>query len=93
MERATTRRHLLAAVCALGTEKGTMEERLRTCYERGLSRVSRNPGLPAHLQAEYDELMAGLAWLFEKGRKPGPRESSALAKRIVALYDRFIKES
>lgn len=63
------RRHLLAV--AWWTAKGTMEERLRTCYERGPSRVSRHPGLPGHLQSEYDPLMARWARLLEKGERQG----------------------
>lgn len=91
MERATTRRHLLAALCALGAETGTIEERLRAAYERGLSRVSPNPGLPGQLQAEYDELMAEFSRLFGAEQKTGRGEASALAKRVVSFYDRFIR--
>lgn len=92
MDLLTTRRHLLAAVFALGAHDGTIEQRLHAAYERGLRRISASPGLPDHMRTEYDALMAELAdFLGGHGEMDGQR-ASRLAKRVVMLYQRAIKE-
>ena len=92
MDVITTWRHLFAAVLGLVSEQGTVDQRLREAYLGGLSRISGNPGLPEHLQGDYEKLMTELADLFAE---PGPvdvKRASQLAKRVVALYDRVTRE-
>lgn len=92
METKTTKRELLAAVCALGANEGTVEQRIRTAYERHLSRLSA-AHFPGHLRRDYEQLMFDLALLLNQGSEVEGKPASSLAKRIVALYDRVLKNT
>lgn len=92
MDLATSWRHLLSAVLRLGADEGTVDERLREAYAKGLRRISRNPSLPDHLRQEYEQLMSELDHLFGSGDEIDIRRASRLAKRVVALYDHVNKE-
>ena len=88
----TNWRHLFAAVLVLGADEGTIDQRLREAYVGGLSRISRNPGLPLHLFGDFERLMAELSEIYDKPGEVDAKQASRLAKQIVALYDRVTKE-
>lgn len=92
MDLLTTWRHLFSAVLTLGSDQGTVDQRLRQAYLGGLSRISRNPGLPDHIQGDYDKLMVELTQVFDGGGPIDTRRASRLAKHVVAIYDRVTKE-
>lgn len=91
MDLTTTRRHLLAALCALGTDEGRIEQRLHAAYAGGLRRLSR-ADLPDDVRPEYLALMAELADLYSRPDRIDAERASRLAKRVVKLYERVIKE-
>ncbi len=92
MDLITTWQHLFSAVLTLGSNQGTVDERLRQAYIGGLSRISPNPGLPDHIQEEYDKLMSELTDLYKHQGSIDTKRASLLAKRVVAIYDRVTKE-
>lgn len=91
MDLKTTRRHLLAAVRALGTADGSIEARLRAAYETALSHVAYDSGVPEPLQADFDTLIKGCEELLKQ--EPADQARAArLAKQVVMLYERAVKE-
>lgn len=90
MDSITIRRQLLSAVSTLGADPGTIEQRLRRVYEGELSQIA---GLTAEAGRDYDRLMAELAELLGGQSRFDLKRASALAKRVVALYERVISEA
>jgi hypothetical protein len=88
----TSWRHLFTAVLVLGADEGTIDERLREAYHGGLNRISRNPGLPEYLRADFDNLMTELDELLSAPRPLDTKQASRLAKQVVGIYDRLTKE-
>lgn len=87
MHISTIRRHLFSAVCILGTEDGTIDQRLRKVYLGDLRHISSD-GLPVQVRTEYEKLMADLSDLFEGQGRINEARASQLAVRIVTLCDR-----
>lgn len=92
MDLITTWRHLFSAVLRLGSDQGTVDERLREAYRGSLSQIPNNPGLPVSLHKDYEQLMAELADLFNGADPVDAKRASRLAKQVVAIYDRVAKE-
>ena len=84
-------RHLFSAVLALSTDEGVIERRLRAAYAGSLQKISPTSDLPASLCADFETLMRDLTGFFAE-QTQDPRRASALAKKVVTLYDRITKE-
>ncbi len=85
-------RHLFSAVLALSTDGGSIDQRLREAYTGNLQKISPNPDLPDHLRGDFEELMEELAVLLNGYSDTDAKRASALAKKVVVLYDRVTKE-
>ncbi len=83
MHISTIRRHLFSAVCILGTDDGTIDQRLHQLYlYLGDLRQISSDGLPVQIRTEYEKLMADLSDLFEgKAASTGARFSACRANR------------
>ena len=88
----TSWRHLFAAVLVLGSEAGGIAERLQRAYSVGLSKLSPRQALSNGFGGELESLMRGITELYGTGRPVDEQQASALAKRVVALYDRVTRE-
>lgn len=91
MDEIKTKRHLLAAVSTLGAVEGTVGQRLRLAYERHLRGLPPNADLPESVRGDYASLLRELARLFVDAGQVEEKSAAALAKRVVALYDRVSK--
>lgn len=85
-------RHLFSAVLALSTDGGPIDHRLREAYTGSLKKISPNPDLPHHLRGDFEKLMEELTELLSGQSDIDARRASALAKKVVVLYDRVTKE-
>jgi hypothetical protein len=87
-------RHLFAAVLALATGSGPVEERLRLAYWEHLRLLDPAQSLPDDLRAEFERIRGELAHLFPQREARVPEkwvQSSDLAERIVRLYIAYVR--
>lgn len=91
MDRTKTKRHLLAAVSTLGAVDGSVGQRLRAAYEKHLRGLPLKADLPEALRGDYEALLRELAAVLADSSRIEERIAAALAKRVVALYDRVSK--
>lgn len=85
-------RHLFSAVLALSTDGGPIDQRLREAFTGSLQKISPNPDLPHHLRGDFQALMEELKNLLSGYSDKDAKRASALAKKVVVLYDRVTKE-
>jgi hypothetical protein len=85
-------RHLFSAVLALSTDGGPIDHRLREAYTGSLQKISPNPDLPPHLRGDFAKLMEELTDLLSEHSQVDTKRASAVAKKVVVLYDRVTKE-
>lgn len=91
MDLKLTRHHLFSAVLALSTENGGLVDRLRAAHAAGLRHIARNPGVPAHLRASFDEIVRGLDELSTSS-SVDDEWARRVAKGIVNLYQQVNQE-
>lgn len=85
-------RHLFSAVLALSTDGGPVDRRLQEAYRGSLQKISPDPHLPQHLQADFETLMDELRGFFGSRGPDDMKRAASLARKVVVLYDRVTKE-